>query len=406
MVQCICNKTAHFGFKGDKKPSCCNDCKKSGMLNITSKKCPCGKRMHFGFKGDKKPSCCNNCKKDGMVNLTSKTCKCGKRMNFGFPNDKKPTCCNNCKLDGMINITSPRCECGQQKIFGYPNTKATHCNNCKLDGMVNVKHNMCITCHKKRAWFADVNDTKPKYCTQCKTDNMVDIVNFRCKCNKYVNFGFPNDKKPTCCNNCKLDGMVNITSKTCLCGKRMNFGFPNDTRPTCCNDCKKDGMVDIKNIRCKSCNLYQAKTKPYLCSYCIPDSSKKQKTSEMILKKFLDDNKVEHTYNKSVGYVCGNYRPDFLIDCNTHFIVVENDEDQHRQYEQECEVARMHNIEQSLGLRCLFIRYNPDTYKIDSKVVRIQKNTRMKYLLERINYYKSIRPTKPDLHIEYLYYDK
>lgn len=121
----------------------------------------------------------------------------------------------------------------------------------------------------------------------------------------------------------------------------------------------------------------------------------------------MHNNNIRFVHNKSIGYVCGNYRPDFLIDCITHFIVIENDENQHNHYEKECEIVRMYNIEQSMGLRIHFIRYNPDVFKINNIIQKISKTERMMHLLCRIEYYKN-NTTFIDnkLSIEYLYYNK
>ena len=115
-----------------------------------------------------------------------------------------------------------------------------------------------------------------------------------------------------------------------------------------------------KQPLCISCNLMNVNNKNNLCGYCDPNSKKKIATKEMKVVKFIQDNSIEFIHNKSVGYTCGNYRPDILIDCNTHFIVVEIDENQHESYNQNCEMARMNNIYVALGLPTIFLRYNPD----------------------------------------------
>lgn len=61
---------------------------------------------------------------------------------------------------------------------------------------------------------------------------------------------------------------------------------------------------------------------------------------------------------------CGNKsRPDFLFDCFGFHIIVEVDEDGHRSYIPECEIARMNNISMDLPYPSKFIRYNPDNNK-------------------------------------------
>jgi very-short-patch-repair endonuclease len=54
----------------------------------------------------------------------------------------------------------------------------------------------------------------------------------------------------------------------------------------------------------------------------------------------------------------------FLYDCKTHYVVLEVDEEQHRGKTYECDQKRMWEIAQSLGMPSIFIRYNPDKYKV------------------------------------------
>ena len=176
---CKCGKRPSFGFKDDKRPSCCSGCKENGMIDIKSRKCSCGKQPNFGFKDDKQPSCCSSCKKEGMIDLLHKKCSCGKHPCFGFKDDKQPTCCSVCKKVGMIDIKNKRCKCEKHPIFGFK------------------------------------NDKRPTCCSSCKKDGMIDIKHRKCKCGKKPNFGFKDDKRPSCCNTCKTKNMVDIVSKKC-----------------------------------------------------------------------------------------------------------------------------------------------------------------------------------------------
>lgn len=57
--------------------------------------------------------------------------------------------------------------------------------------------------------------------------------------------------------------------------------------------------------------------------------------------------------------------PDFLYNQPTHFIDLEVDENQHKTKPYECDRARMVEISQALGLKTIFIRYNPDPFVTD-----------------------------------------
>ena len=65
---------------------------------------------------------------------------------------------------------------------------------------------------------------------------------------------------------------------------------------------------------------------------------------------------------------CLKYRPDFIFDCGSYFVIVECDEDAHRQYDKECEIIRMNNISIGIGLPTKFIRYNPDKKGVPKQI--------------------------------------
>ncbi len=157
--------------------------------------------------------------------------------------------------------------------------------------------------------------------------------------------------------------------------------------------------------KCTSCNLFNIKnTDILLCNYCDPNG-KIQDTKEIKVVKFLETNNIKFTHNKSIGFECGNYRPDILIDCNTHFIVVEVDENQHENYNKNCEMARMNNIYVALGLPVIFLRYNPDLYYLNNKLKKTKDDERLNLLFERIRYYENYDLFIEPLMIEKLYYN-
>lgn len=162
--------------------------------------------------------------------------------------------------------------------------------------------------------------------------------------------------------------------------------------------------MNIISKKCANCGLFIVVSKPHLCAYCSPHTSKSQRTKEFVVRQVLEEEKIDFTHNKSTG-VCGNFRPDFLIDCHTHFVVVECDEDQHRHYDTDCENTRMCNIQQSLGIYTCFIRYNPDTYKEHGNTIRVSKQERHRVLLEAIQTAMS-QPRDKTMDVVYLYYDK
>jgi hypothetical protein len=250
----------------------------------------------------------------------------------------------------MQNVNSRKClhdECNTVAIFHYEGNKTgIYCQDHALPKMINVQDIRCeFSGCNVLARFNDSGETKGRFCSEHKQKNMENVRNTRCAfdgCKTIPSCNYEGEK-PLYCGQHKLDGMI------CVCWRRM----------------------------CDGCGLFQVeKHNNYLCSYCNPSS--RRKTKELDIKKLLEDNNVQFIHDKVVQNMCClRYRPDFVIDCNTFFIVIEVDEDAHRHYEQECEVIRMNNIAHSLGLPTKFIRYNPD--KRD-----IMKSEKQKKLLDTV----------------------
>ena len=128
-----------------------------------------------------------------------------------------------------------------------------------------------------------------------------------------------------------------------------------------------------------------------------------------IIKKLLDDNNYIYTYyDEIIDVKCGKERPDFVFDCNTHYIVLEVDEDQHRGRLCSCEQVRMVNISQTLmGTPVIFIRYNPDMFKVDGLSIQISDNDRHIKLLEYIDeLWNTDVTTLGFLNVAYLFFDE
>ncbi len=148
---------------------------------------------------------------------------------------------------------------------------------------------------------------------------------------------------------------------------------------------------------CLSCRSFVVnKSNNYLCSYCNPIKKIKQKNKEIKLKKWLDSENYIITYNKrcQINNKCYMY-PDFLINCNAYYLIIECDEFAHKSYSYIDERIRENNIYKALGLPCVFIRYNPDNKKIKEK-------TKLIILKSYIEYYKNLKNSNNEL--KFLFY--
>lgn len=109
-------------------------------------------------------------------------------------------------------------------------------------------------------------------------------------------------------------------------------------------------------------------------NYCLrcfvhlfPDNTtvRRYKSKEMHVVNFIKASfpDVNICLDKRVDGGCSRFRPDILIDCLTHSVIVEVDENQHDTYDCTCENKRMMTLFEDLGSRPLvLIRFNPDDY--------------------------------------------
>ena len=102
-------------------------------------------------------------------------------------------------------------------------------------------------------------------------------------------------------------------------------------------------------------------------------------------------------------------RIDFVIQNKGCIIFLEVDENCHRfGYDAACDMKRMTYIMQGLtlggnSLPVVFLRYNPDGYKVDGKTRRTKKKTREHELIRWLEHFEPDRGVP--LRIMYMYYD-
>ena len=83
------------------------------------------------------------------------------------------------------------------------------------------------------------------------------------------------------------------------------------------------------------------------------------------------------------------YRMDFYYDLGSFFLAVECDESEHALtgYPPRCELVRMYNIRKGLGVPAIFVRWNPDAFKIDGVTERVPQTQRYELLKDTLQHY-------------------
>ena len=197
-----------------------------------------------------------------------------------------------------------------------------------------------------------------------------------------------------------------------------------------CVNHKLENMIDVinKKLLCKLCNMIRSEKRlEYLCSSCFyftyPNhiKTKNHKTKE---NKIISDLNNEFNniiiQDKIILGGCSKRRPDGLIRLNDYNIIIEIDEDQHKDYL--CENKRIMEIFKDLGNSLLtIIRINPDKYTKNNKIIKspfgitkidgllkiINKNEyqiRLNKIIDTIQNNINILPTK-EINIIHLFYD-
>jgi hypothetical protein len=163
---------------------------------------------------------------------------------------------------------------------------------------------------------------------------------------------------------------------------------------------------------CPCCLLFP--TNGRICSYCKPKKNNKlyQKTKEYKVVEYMRNNiDKEFFHNKSVGEECtkndrentnGHLYPDLRWDCGWFQLILEVDEFKHRGSSYKCDERRMFDILSKLGMRCIFIRYNPDHKESNLDILKKKIET---YILEENKIGNSeLNFSKFGLIVEYLFY--
>ena len=83
------------------------------------------------------------------------------------------------------------------------------------------------------------------------------------------------------------------------------------------------------------------------------------------------------------------YRIDFYYDCTKYFVAVECDESEHalKGYPPRCELVRQYRIVNDRGVPAVFIRFNPDAFKIAEETEKLGQARRYELLKETLQDY-------------------
>jgi hypothetical protein len=457
-----CTTRSSYGLKG-KKAEYCATHKIDEMVNVVSKCCEyegcTSVNPVFNIQGSKIGRFCSEHKSDDMVDVKHLRCKhtgCNIQAAYGIKGQKAQYCTTH-KLEGMVDVKNSYCEYAGCNIASPVfNTKGSKkgrfCLAHKTPDMVDIKHNTCeFNDCTTRPTYNIKGGIQGRFCVTHKLENMIDVTHTLCEhddCTKRPTYGTKGQTAQFCSLH-KLEGMVDIANKLCTvdnCIVRARYGKPGHMVSRCashkengmilkpttkCKDCKDlavwgknltpihcevhklDDEINLVERPCVSCGLEYILDKNNKCESCNPNTIINARLAKQTaLMNYLDSRELfgDSTDKIIEGGVCGKERPDRVYDFGDKVVILECDENQHKDRNCVCEQVRMVNISQTFGgVPVYFVRWNPDEYKPNNSKKKSEPITkRHKLCADLILDIKEHRVTLPNalVSVIYLYYDK
>jgi hypothetical protein len=276
------------------------------------------------------------------------------------------------------------------------------------EGNAVCQHQGCRT----TATFAGTKEEKPLFCAKHRPLSFANVRSRLCNfgdCKTIPTYGRLFEPRTRCFSH-KTAGMFSANRPVCPCGdKQPCWTDQNNNYPLRCEECKIEGDLNVVETKCHTCGLMNLIRQGLVdCSDCQEFHTKQpQKQRELLVKAILDEAKLPYKSHDTIPEAsCHRYRPDFLFDWGTHIVILEVDEDQHKNYACECEQARMINLFQDQGgMKTLFVRFNPDNYRDRANKLHKWTAGRGTKLLDVLRQTRD-HPPEDLLSAVYLYYDQ
>ena len=295
---------------------------------------------------------------------------------------------NNSKMEEEIIILKKCKECDLLLSLTSFRKIGNICRKCEYKRLLCIHNKRKTVCKECGGSSLCIHDKQKNNCKECSGSSYCIHNKRKSRCKECGGSSLCiHNKQKSDCKDC--DGssycIHNKLKKLCREGCGGSAYCIHNKQKSRCKECGGSALCkhDKEKLKCIECNLdcaceicknkYVKKTTKFypLCEECFsfmyPDS--KLVNAYKIKERYLCDELKERfkdvditlTFDKRVDGGCSLRRPDIFIDCITHSIVVECDENQHKNYE--CENKRTMELFRDLGNRPLvLIRFNPDGY--------------------------------------------
>ncbi len=239
-------------------------------------------------------------------------------------------------------------------------------------------------------------------------DNSKKICKFESGCDKEASHNIKTENEPIYCPDHKKNNMCSKKAIICNfeeCTSAAYYSKEKDSYERFCAQHRDDNMKNYISPICIGCNEIQIRHYDnMLCANCDPKG--KKRNAEFAVRNYLKDNNINFIYNKYLNNREDiNYRPDFVIKFNKINIIIEVDENQHKDinYNSEEENKRMKSIFKSFN-NSIIIRFNPDNYIKNNKLIESSLEQRLPILLNFINELSKEQSINLN-NLYYMYYD-
>ena len=380
----------HDNFKAS-----CKECKGSQICEHKKNKSSCKECKGSSFcKHDKFKSNCKDCGKNNFCEHGRQKARCKDCGGSSFcEHDKRRNICKECKGSQICehNKYKQSCkECKGSQICQH-NKHKRYCKECKGTQICihNIQKQRCKECDGSRVC---IHDKLKELCKKCDGSRL-------CKENKCETtswYGYCCESVSRCSKHA-LDYMIKNPKRTCIgndeedCKEVATYG---KKEPVHCEEHSFEDEHCWLIKPCKNCGRTNELLDKnglcfFVCSLVELDIKRKkhQKIKESNMIKFLRENIIlkdnikELPCDKVINRECNLYRPDLPYDCGTHILIIECDENQHKNYDWEscqlnkslehAEEKRMYEIMQSYGgIPVIFLRWNPDSFTINGSICK------------------------------------
>jgi hypothetical protein len=178
-------------------------------------------------------------------------------------------------------------------------------------------------------------------------------------------------------------------------------------------------MVNVRSTKCPGPCIDTQGSKKYdgYCTHCFqhlfPSDPRtfqiRSKTKEIAVRDYINYHFDGFIHDKPILYGCDcvhRRRIDHRKLIGNTILAIETDENQHKLYDAKDEKARYNDLVMAFTCKWIFIRFNPDRYRLtNGSVKNPTMATRLRELHAEIDRQKSNENTKL-LEEIYLYYDE